>query len=181
MESLTLLRSGRGSSINPVARASPPVDNVEEPEIRNRMMAISDLPHLLATINALTILALVGGFLSIRGGNRERHMAFMKGALVLAVAFLAVYGYYKANSGFAKFGGEGIVRPIYFSILIAHVGLAAVSLFTIPVTAYRALTGRFDKHKKIARWTLPVWLIVAVSGIVVYVMAVHIYPTPGQS
>ncbi len=144
-------------------------------------MAISDLPHVLATVNALTIVALVGGFLSIRSGKRERHMAFMKGALVLGVAFLAIYGYYKMNSGFAKFGGEGIIRPIYFGILIAHVGLAAVSMFMIPITAIRALRGRYDKHKKIARWTLPVWLIVAVSGIVVYVMAVHINATPGHS
>ena len=141
------------------------------------MITIADLPHVLATVNALTITTLLGGYISIRRGKRDAHKAFMKGAILLGMTFLVIYGFYKANSGFAKFGGEGAVRPVYFSILFAHVFLAAVSMLLVPIAVYRALRGRYDKHKKIARFTLPVWLFVAVSGIVVYVMAVHIFPT----
>lgn len=143
------------------------------------MIEITTLPHILASLNSATVLFLLAGFFFIRSGNRDRHRMMMIGALTMAVLFLIIYVYYHLNSGLAKFGGEGLVRPIYFAILIAHV-LGAVALTPIvPLLAFRALKGRFDAHKRLARWTLPVWLYVSVSGIVVYVMAIHLYPYTG--
>ncbi len=145
------------------------------------MIEVTDLPHVLAAVNVMTIATLLSGYVAIRQKRKETHMAFMKGALALGAAFLLIYGYYKLNSGFAKFGGEGSIRTVYFSILFAHVVLAAVSLLLVPFAIFRAFRGNFQGHKKIARWALPVWLIVATSGVIVYVMAVHIYPyTPPQ-
>ena len=143
------------------------------------MIEITTLPHILAGLNSATVLLLLAGFFFIRSGNRDRHKMMMIGALIAAVLFLIIYVYYHANSGLAKFGGEGIVRPVYFTILIAHVLGAIVLTPIVPLLAYRALSGRFDAHKKLARWTLPVWLYVSISGIVVYVMAIHIYPYTG--
>jgi uncharacterized membrane protein YozB (DUF420 family) len=100
----------------------------------------------------------------------------MIGALTVSVAFLVTYLIYHFNSGLAKFGGEGIIRPIYFTLLITHVAFAAVITPLVPITVYRALKGRFERHKRIARWTWPLWMFVAVSGVVVYVMAVQLYP-----
>ena len=106
-------------------------------------------------------------------------MAMMKSALCAAVIFLIVYVYYHANSGLAKFGGEGIIRPVYFSILVAHV-LGAITLTPmVPLLAFRAFKGRFDAHKRLARWILPLWLYVSISGVVIYVMAIHLYPFNG--
>jgi putative membrane protein len=92
------------------------------------------------------------------------------------VVFLITYLIYHFNSGLARFGGEGIIRPIYFTLLITHVVFAAVITPLVPITVYRALKGRFERHKRIARWTWPLWMFVAVSGVVVYVMAVQLYP-----
>jgi len=137
---------------------------------------IADLPHVNAAFNGVTIVFLTFGFYYIRSGNRQRHKACMIGALVASAAFLVTYLIYHFNSGLAKFGGEGIIRPIYFSILIAHVLIAVVITPLVPVTVYRALKGQFDKHKRLARWTWPLWMYVAVSGVVVYAMAIHIFP-----
>jgi putative membrane protein len=145
------------------------------------MIEVASLPHVLAALNALTISALAGGYVSIRRRRRQAHKAFMAGAIFLGCAFLILYAYYKLNSGFAKFGGEGAIRPVYFSILFAHVSMAAVSLLLIPITVSRALRGRYERHKRIARRALPVWLFVAVSGLVVYVMAVHVFPISEHS
>ena len=100
----------------------------------------------------------------------------MLAALAISAAFLAVYLYYHANAGLARFGGEGVIRPIYFTILIAHIVMAVVIVPLVPAAVYLALRGRFERHRRLARWTLPVWLYVTVSGVVVYVMAVHLYP-----
>ncbi len=140
------------------------------------MIEIASLPHVLAVVNGLTVLALTVGFICIYCAKRDAHRASMLAAVFLGCVFLGIYAYYKANSGFAKFGGEGAIRPVYFSILFAHVALAAVSLVIIPITLSRALRARFALHKSIAVYTLQVWLFVAVSGLVVYAMAVHIYP-----
>ncbi len=140
------------------------------------MIEIASLPHVLAVVNGLTVLTLVVGFICIYRAKRDAHRASMLAAVFLGCVFLGIYAYYKANSGFAKFGGEGAIRPVYFSILFAHVALAAVSLVIIPITLSRALRAHFALHKSIAVYTLQVWLFVAVSGLVVYVMAVHIYP-----
>ena len=143
------------------------------------MIEITTLPHVLAGLNSTTIVLLLCGFYFIRSGDKQRHKAMMVSALVVAVLFLIIYVYYHANSGLAKFGGEGVVRKVYFTILIAHVLGAIVLTPVVPFLAYRALTGRFDAHRRMARWTLPLWLYVSISGIVVYTMALHIYPFTG--
>lgn len=104
----------------------------------------------------------------------------MLSALVVSAMFLISYLIYHFNSGLAKFGGVGIIRPIYFSLLIAHVVIAAVITFLVPVTAYMALSGRTDRHKRIARWTWPLWMYVAASGVLVYFMAIHWFPAPAH-
>ena len=139
------------------------------------MLEITDLPHINATLNGLSALTLCVGYYYIRRGERLKHRACMIAALAISAAFLVTYLIYKANSGFAKFGGEGIIRPIYFSILIVHVIAAIAIVPLVPLTVFRALKGRFDQHRKIARWTFPIWVFVGVSGVVVYVMAIHLY------
>ncbi len=103
----------------------------------------------------------------------------MMTAVGLAVLFLIIYIYYHLNAGLAKFGGEGAIRTVYFTILILHVVGALVITPLVPITFFRALRERFDRHKRLARWTWPLWLYVSSSGLVVYVMALHIYPYDG--
>jgi putative membrane protein len=140
------------------------------------MLQIVDLPHVNAALNGATIVFLAAGLAFIRSGRRAEHRACMIGAVSVSVVFLITYLIYHFNSGLARFGGEGIIRPIYFTLLITHVAFAAVITPLVPITVYRALKGRFERHKRIARWTWPLWMFVAVSGVVVYVMAVHLYP-----
>lgn len=142
------------------------------------MLAITDLPHLNAALNGATIVCLTAGLVFILRGDRARHRASMLAALGVSVAFLTSYLIYHFNSGLARFGGEGIIRPIYFTILIAHVIIAVVITPLVPWTVWRAWKGRFEQHRKMARWTWPLWMFVAVSGVVVYVMAIHLYPDP---
>jgi putative membrane protein len=140
------------------------------------MIPVHDLPHILAVINAATIVVLLMAYGRIRAGDREGHRRRMYVAIGLGVAFLVVYVIYHAFSGLAKFGGEGPIRPIYFTLLAIHVVMAFVVAVLVPVTFYNALKGRFQTHKRLARVTFPSWMFVAVSGLVVYVMAVHLYP-----
>jgi putative membrane protein len=135
------------------------------------MSVIRELPHVLAIINAATIVVLLRAYSLIRARDREGHRRTMFG-----VAFLAVYLVYHAFAGLAKFGGYGAIRPIYFTLLAIHVFMAFVVAVLVPVTFYNALKQRFATHKRLARFTFPAWLFVAVSGLVVYVMAVHLYP-----
>ncbi len=143
------------------------------------MISVADLPHLNAALNALSIVFLALGLRYILRGDKRRHRAMMLSAVVVSGLFLISYLIYHFNSGLAKFGGEGIVRPIYFGILIAHVIGAVVITALVPITLFRALAERFDRHKKIARWTWPLWMYVAVSGVVVYVLAVQMFPYVG--
>ena len=138
---------------------------------------ITDLPHVLAGLNTTAACLLVAAYIFIRAGNREKHRACMLGAVSISALFLVVYLYYHFNSGLAKFGGEGWIRPVYFSILIAHVIGAVAITPLVPLTLWRALRGDFDRHRKIARITWPLWLYVSVSGVIVYVMAIHLFPT----
>ncbi len=140
------------------------------------MVDITDLTHVLATLNATTTTLLCAGFWCIRQGRRSAHKAFMLSAVSVAVMFFAVYVVYHLEVGMARFGGEGTVRTVYFSILAAHVAVAMAIPVLVPVTAFRALRGRFEGHRRLARWLLPLWFYVSLSGIVVYVMAVHLYP-----
>jgi len=143
------------------------------------MIEIADLPHVNAALNGLSIVFLTAGYVMIRSGRRSEHRACMLAAVVVSVAFLVTYLIYHFNSGLARFGGEGWIRPVYFAILIGHVVLAMVITPLVPITLWRALAGRFDRHRRIARWTWPLWMTVAISGVVVYVMAIHLYPYAG--
>lgn len=140
------------------------------------MLQIQDLPHVNAALNVATIVFLAAGLYFILTGKVGRHRASMVCALAVSAAFLVTYLIYHFNAGLARFGGEGWIRPFYFSVLIAHVIVAIVITPLVPITAFRALSGRFERHKQIARWTWPLWMYVAVSGVVVYVMAIHLYP-----
>jgi putative membrane protein len=141
-----------------------------------QLITITDLPHLNASLNGITILLLAAALFYVRNGNTHRHKQCMLASLCVSAIFLISYLIYHFNSGLAKFGGVGVIRPIYFSLLIAHVLIAIVITFLVPVTAYLALSGRFERHKRIARWTWPLWMFVAVSGVVVYFMAIHWFP-----
>ena len=143
------------------------------------MIAIHDLTHVLAVLNAATIVVLVYAYSRIRAKDREGHRRAMMVAIGLGAAFLVVYLVYHAFAGLAKFGGAGPIRPIYFSLLAVHVVMAFAVAVLAPITVYNALAGRFAVHRRFARVTYPSWLFVAVSGLVVYVMAVHLYPSPG--
>jgi len=140
------------------------------------MLDIQDLTHLNAALNAISVCFLLAGFFFIKSGERDKHRFCMLSAVAVSALFLVFYVIYKANSGFAKFGGEGIIRPIYFTILAIHVLGAMLILPLVPITLYRALKGQFDRHRKFARWTWPIWVFVGISGVFVYVMAVHVYP-----
>lgn len=144
------------------------------------MIQIADLTHVNAGLNAATIVLLAFGYWFIRHGQMPQHRACMLGAATVSAAFLGSYLIYHFNAGLAKFGGEGFIRTVYFGILIAHVIIAAVIMPLVPITLWRGLSARFDRHRRIARWTWPLWMYVAISGVVVYVMAVHLFPYTGD-
>ncbi len=143
------------------------------------MIELHTLPHILAAINLATVIVLLASYRFIKHGDREFHRRGMMIAAGLGALFLAIYLTYHFGAGLAKFGGHGIIRPIYFTLLIVHILMALLVALMVPVTLMRALAGRFSDHRKIAHWALPVWLFVSVSGVVVYVMAIHLYPYPG--
>ena len=142
-------------------------------------MDIQDLSHAIAALNPLSAGFLAAGYAFIRRGDRRRHRLMMLSALAVSAFFLVVYVIYKLNSGFAKFGGEGLVRPLYFTILALHILGAIAIVPLVPLTVWRALSGAFEAHRRIARITWPVWMYVGVSGVVVYVMAIHLFPHHG--
>lgn len=131
-------------------------------------------PHLFAAVNAVinTIVAvlLVAAFGAVRKKRYLQHKRLMFGAMYLSVLFLVSYVAHHLLAGDTKFGGEGSIRFVYFILLISHIILAAVILPFILFTAYRGLTGEYEKHKKLSRYTWPLWLYVAISGPLVYLM-----------
>ncbi len=139
------------------------------------MDILSVLPHLNASLNAISLILISLAFLAVKSGNKEKHKKLMISALSVSAVFLVSYLYYHANIGHTPFKGEGGIRPVYFTILFTHIGFAALALVLIILTVLRAFLQKFDQHKKIARFTFPVWVFVCVSGIVVYVMAFHLY------
>lgn len=138
-------------------------------------MQISDLPALNATLNALSALCLTLGYIFIRRRDRVNHMRAMLAALGTSAIFLVSYVVYHADVGSKPFPGQGAVRAIYLTILFTHIVLAAVILPMALVTARRGLRGRFDRHVALARWTLPLWMYVSVTGVVIYVMLYQLY------
>jgi putative membrane protein len=139
-------------------------------------MWYSVLPHLNALLNATSGLLLITGYLLVRRRRITPHLSCMIAALVSSTLFLISYLVYHYYHGTTRFAGEGFVRPLYFTILGTHTILAVVILPFIFVTVYRAARGEFQKHKRIARWTFPLWLYVSVTGVVVYLMLYQLYP-----
>jgi uncharacterized membrane protein YozB (DUF420 family) len=138
-------------------------------------VTISDLPALNATLNALSATFIILGYIRIRRGDRVVHQRFMLAALGTSAAFLVSYVIYHANAGSRPFPGVGFARVIYFTILITHVVLAAVILPMALMTASRGLRAQYGRHVAIARWTLPIWLYVSVTGVVIYLMLYQLY------
>lgn len=136
---------------------------------------LSFLPPIYATINGITAIVLIAGVLAIKNGKRKLHEKLMTTAIALSVAFLVMYVAYHMTSDSTKFGGEGIIRPIYFFILISHILLSIAVIPLVLISYVRALANKFDKHKKIAKITFPIWLYVAVTGVVVYLMIAPYY------
>ena len=131
---------------------------------------LSFLPPIYATINGITAIVLVWAVISIKNGKRKLHENLMKTAIALSVAFLGMYVAYHMTSEATKYGGEGVLNAVYFFILITHIILSIVTIPLVLVTYVHALSERFDKHKKIAKITFPIWLYVAVTGVIVYLM-----------
>jgi uncharacterized membrane protein YozB (DUF420 family) len=133
-------------------------------------MSVSDLPALNATLNAIAAMLLVIGYVLIRRGRIQQHRRVMLAAFCTSALFLISYLTYHANVGSRPFTGQGPIRAVYFTILVTHVILAAAILPMALITLSFALRSRFDRHLRIARWTLPIWLYVSVTGVVVYLM-----------
>lgn len=128
------------------------------------------LPPVYATINAVTALLLILGVYQIKRGNRILHERIMTTAIMCSVLFLVLYIAYHITSDSTTYGGEGVIKYIYYFILITHILLSIIVIPFVLITYVRGITGQFAKHKKIARITFPLWLYVAVSGVVVYLM-----------
>ena len=133
-------------------------------------MTFGDLPTLNAGLNAASFALLLVGFWLIRRGRREAHRKAMLLALATSAAFLVSYLVYHAQVGSVRFAGQGPVRTLYFAVLISHTVLAAAIVPLVVLTAGRALRGRFEAHRAVARVTLPLWLWVSASGVAVYWM-----------
>ncbi len=133
-------------------------------------MTYADLPGLNATLNSISAVLLAAGYLQIRRRRVAAHRACMLAAFAVSTAFLVSYLVYHAHAGSVPFRRQGWIRPVYFSILISHIVLAAAILPMAILTLYRAWRERFEAHRRLARWTLPVWLYVSVTGVVVYLM-----------
>jgi putative membrane protein len=133
-------------------------------------VTLRDLPTLNACLNALSAALALYGFLMIRQGRREAHRRAMLGALACSALFLASYLVYHSQVGSVRYQGQGLSRGVYLSVLLTHTLLAVAILPLIAATLVHALRGRFARHRRVARWTLPLWAYVSVSGVVVYVM-----------
>ncbi|PIQ16426.1 MAG: hypothetical protein COW67_03095 [Flavobacteriales bacterium CG18_big_fil_WC_8_21_14_2_50_32_9] len=131
---------------------------------------LSFLPPIYACINALTALTLIFGVIAIKKGNRRLHEIFMKTSIGLSVLFLLMYIAYHSTSDPTSYGGYGYLKTVYFFILISHIILSVAIIPLVLISFVRALSEEFDKHKKIAKITLPIWLYVSISGVIVYLM-----------
>jgi uncharacterized membrane protein YozB (DUF420 family) len=133
-------------------------------------LTLHDLPAVNATLNGLSGLLLLVGYVLIRAGRTEQHRRVMIMAFITSSLFLVCYLTYHAQVGSVQFTRQGLVRPLYFSILITHVVLAAAVLPLAIVTLSRGLKARYARHRAIARWTFPIWMYVSVTGVLVYIL-----------
>jgi uncharacterized membrane protein YozB (DUF420 family) len=138
---------------------------------------ISYLPHLNACLNATSFVLLSSGYFFIRSGKVAAHRACQIAALCVSLLFLASYLTYHFNHGTTRFQGTGLSRPIYFTILTSHTILAIAIVPLVIITFYRAFRMDFVRHRRIARITLPLWLYVSITGVIVYLMLYQIYPS----
>ncbi len=137
-------------------------------------MDLRQLPTLNACLNTISAILLIRGYLLIRRRQIEAHKRTMLAAFAVSTLFLVSYLVYHYNVGSVKFQGQGTIRVVYFTILLTHTFLAAVVAPMILVTLWRAWKNQFDRHRKLARYTLPIWLYVSVTGVVVYLMLYHL-------
>jgi uncharacterized membrane protein YozB (DUF420 family) len=133
-------------------------------------MSLTDLPHLNALLNATSSVLLALGYYFIRRKRKLLHKRMMVAALITSTLFLISYLLYHYNVGSVRFQGVGTIRTVYFAVLISHTILAVAVPPLAIITLIRALRERFDKHKRIARWTLPIWFYVSLTGVIVYLM-----------
>ena len=141
------------------------------------MIGVHDLPALNAALNATAATLLMTGHASIRRGLVSRHRACMTGALAVSALFLLSYVVYHAEVGSVRFTESGWPRVFYLAVLATHVPLAAAVVPLALLTMRRALRGEFDRHVRLARWTYPIWLYVSVTGVMVYLMLYHLWPS----
>ncbi len=133
-------------------------------------MTVAELPKLYTLFNAFALIHIIIGLITIKAGLRKPHIASMTIALLFSTAFLGCYLYYHYHAGHVKFAGQGMSRPVYFAILFTHIPLAILNVPMVILTVIPAVRERYDKHKRIAKWTVPVWIYVSVTGIIVYLM-----------
>jgi len=133
-------------------------------------VTVSDLPALNATLNATSAVLLTTGWILIRRGRIAQHRAVMIAAVCTSILFLISYLIYHAQVGSVRFTKQGPIRAVYFTILLTHTVLAATIVPLVLVTLTRALRARYERHRRIARWTMPIWLYVSVTGVIVYLM-----------
>ena len=133
-------------------------------------MTLADLPALNASLNAGSAVLLLTGWGLVRSGRRDAHRAAMLGALACSAAFLASYLFYHWHAGSVRFQKTGWIRPVYFAVLLSHTVLATVILPVILRTLWLAAAGRFEQHRRWARWAFPCWLYVSATGVAVYWM-----------
>ena len=138
-------------------------------------LRLSDFPALDASLNAASAILLMLGYVFIRNKRILAHKVCMLSAFGTSTLFLVCYLWYHAHHGVTRFAGQGVIRPVYFTLLGTHTVLAAVIVPLVLTTLYRAWKKRFDLHKRVARWTLPIWLYVSITGVVVYWMLYRLY------
>lgn len=140
-------------------------------------MMIDFLPTLNALLNTTSAVLLTVGHHYIKGGNQQVHKRYMISSFMISILFLISYLTYHYHHGATRFTGEGWIRPVYFTILTSHTILAAAIVPLVIITLRRGLKNEIEKHKKIARWTYPIWLYVSITGVIIYIMLYHIFAT----
>lgn len=140
------------------------------------MLTLSQLPALNACLNFTCAVFLITGFYFVKRGRVSAHRACMAAAFVVSCLFLTSYLYYHAHAGSTRFTAQGWIRPVYFLILITHTVLATAIVPLILTTLWRAWRGQFDRHRRLARWTWPLWMYVSLTGVVIYLLLYQVYP-----
>jgi putative membrane protein len=142
-------------------------------------MTAHDLPEVNVALNSMCTILLFAGFVCIKRERKRGHIACMLGALLTSAVFLVCYLYYHYQVGHVEFTHQGTPRTIYFFILITHIILAMVLPFLVVFTLIPAIRSRFDRHRKIARWTWPIWMYVSITGVLVYLFSYQWFPPAG--